>query len=49
MVVYMSSSFWLLAIESRDLSQAEKEIAAFKDEQIYKWQLFLLKTTTYSP
>jgi hypothetical protein len=27
-VVYISSSFWLLATESHDLSQAEKEIAA---------------------
>ena len=35
-VVYMSSSFWLLAVESRDLSQAEKEITAFKAEQINK-------------
>ena len=25
-VVYMSSSFWLLDVGSRDLSQAEKEI-----------------------
>ena len=25
-VVYMSSSFWLLSVGSRDLSQAEKEI-----------------------
>ena len=25
-VVYMSSSFWLLAVRSRYLSQAEKEI-----------------------
>ena len=35
-VVYMSSSFWLLAVESRDLSQAEKETTAFKAEQIKK-------------
>ena len=35
-VVYMSSSFGLLAPESRDLSQAEKEITAFKDKQIRK-------------
>ena len=32
----MSSSFWLLSVGSRDLSQAEKEITACKDEQIYK-------------
>ena len=35
-VVYMSSSFWLSAVESRDLSQAEKKIPAFKAEQINK-------------
>ena len=36
MVVYMSSSFWLLAVGSRDLSQAEKEITACKADQIHK-------------
>ena len=35
-VVYMSSSFWLLAVGSNDLSQAEKEITACKAEQINK-------------
>ena len=35
-VVYMSSSFWLLALGSRDLSQAKKEITACKAEQINK-------------
>ena len=35
-VVDMSSSFWLLALGSRDLSQAEKEITASKAEQIQK-------------
>ena len=29
-------SFWLLEVESRDFSQAEKERIACKDEQIYK-------------
>ena len=29
LVVYMSSRFWLLASESRDLSQAEKENKMF--------------------
>ena len=28
----MFSSFWLLAVASRDLSQAEEEITAFKTE-----------------
>ena len=32
----MSSSFWLLGVEKRDLSQAEKERTAYKDEQIHK-------------
>ena len=34
-VVYISSNFWLLAVRSRDLSQAEKEITACKAEQIH--------------
>ena len=32
----MSSSFWLLEVESRDFSQVEKERAATKAEQILK-------------
>ena len=40
-VVYMSSSFWLSAVESRDLSQAEKKIPAFKAEQINKMTTIL--------
>ena len=35
-VVYMSSSFWLLALGSRDLSQAEKERTFYKARQILK-------------
>ena len=35
-VLYMSSSFWLLGVESRDFSQAEKERTACKAEQIHK-------------
>ena len=35
-VLYMSSSFWLLGIESRDFSHAEKERTACKAEQIHK-------------
>ena len=34
--LYMSSSFWLLRVESRDFSQAEKERAACNAEQIHK-------------
>ena len=32
----MWSSFWLLGVESRDFSHAEKERTACKDEQIQK-------------
>jgi hypothetical protein len=32
----MSSSFWLLAVGSRDLSQAEKETTACKAEKTHK-------------
>ena len=34
--VYMSSSFWLLDVASRDFSHAEKERTACKADQIYK-------------
>ena len=37
----MSSSFWLLEVESSDFSQAEKERTAYKTVQIHKM------TTTY--
>jgi hypothetical protein len=32
----MSSSFWLLKVESRDFSQAEKERTACQAEEIHK-------------
>ena len=35
-VLYMSSSFWLLQVESRNFSQAKKERTACKAEQIHK-------------
>ena len=35
-VVYISSSFWLLAPGSRDSSQAEKKVAVSEAEQIKK-------------
>ena len=35
-VLYMSSSFWLLGVESRDFSHAEKESTACKAEQMHK-------------
>ena len=33
---YMCSSFWLLGVESSDISQAEKERTVCKAEQIHK-------------
>ena len=35
-MVYLSSNFWLLAVELYDLSQAEKKITVVKDEKIHK-------------
>ena len=35
-VLYMCSSFWLLGVESRDFSHAEKGRIACKAEQIHK-------------
>ena len=34
-VVYICSSCWLLAHESRDLSQAEKKVTVVKPEEIH--------------
>ena len=42
----MSSNFWLLGVESRDFSQADKERTAGKAEQIQKGQPFSLKKKT---
>ena len=38
----MCSSFWLLGVESRDFSHAEKERIACKAEQIHKMTIFTL-------
>ena len=38
-VLYMSSSFWLLGVESRDFSHAEKERTACKAEKIHKMKI----------
>ena len=35
-VLYMFSSFWLLEVQSRDISHAEKKRTACKAEQIHK-------------
>ena len=42
----MSSSFWLLGVESRDFSHAEKERTTCKAEQIHKMTTISLKMTT---
>ena len=42
-VLYMSSGFWLLRVESCDFSQVEKDSTANKDEQMHKMTIFLLK------
>ena len=36
MMLYMSSSFRMLGVESRDFSHAEKERTACRAEQIHK-------------
>ena len=35
-VAYISTSFWLLADGSRDLSQGEKEIIVYQAQQIHE-------------
>ena len=39
----MFSSFWLLGVDSRDLSQAEKERTAYKAEQIHKMTIIFIQ------
>ena len=39
----MSFSFWLLGVESRDFSQAEKERTAWKAKQIHKMTAFFIQ------
>ena len=47
LVLYMSSNFRLLGVESCDFSHAEKEGTACIPEQIHKMAtIFSLKTTT---
>ena len=41
-VPYMTSSFWLLGVESRDFSHVEKELLG-KLSKFKRWQLSLLK------
>ena len=48
-VVYMSSSFRLLDVGSRDLSQAEKEITACKNNQIHKETTIFVQNDNLEP
>ena len=48
-VLYMSSSFWLLVVESRDFSQAEKENTASKAEQIHKMATIVTPNDNLGP
>ena len=45
-VLYISSSFWLLEVKSRDFSYAEKERIACKAEQIHKMTTIFTQMTT---
>ena len=45
----MSSSFWLLAPESRDLSQVEKEMTACKAELIHKLTTIFTQNDNLGP
>ena len=50
MVVYISSSFWLLSVVSLDyLSQAEKEIAVSKAEHIHKTTTIFTQNDNLAP
>ena len=46
-VVYMSFSFLQLAVESRDLSQAEKYVTVVKPEQIHKMTIIFTQTDNF--
>ena len=45
----MSSSFWLLGVESRDFSHAEKERTACKAHQIHKMTTTLPQNDSLGP
>ena len=45
----MTSSFWLLRVESRDFSQAEKERNACKAEQIHKMTTIFSQNNNQGP
>ena len=48
-VLYMSSNSWLLGVESRDFSQAEKERTACKAEQIHTMTTIFTKNDNLGP
>ena len=48
-VLYMSSSFWLLGVDSREFSQAEKKRSACKAGQIHKMTTFLPQNDNLGP
>ena len=43
MVLYMWFSFWLLGVELRDFSHAEKEKTSCKDKQIQKMTIIFIQ------
>ena len=45
----MSSTFWLLRVESRDFSQAEKEKTVCKAEQIKKMTTIFTQKDNVGP
>ena len=45
----MSSSFWLLGVESRDFYHAEKERTACNAEQIHKMTTILIQNDEQGP
>ena len=45
----MSFCFWLLGVESRDFSQAEKERTASKAEQIHKMTTIFTQKDNLGP
>ena len=47
MVGYIFSSFLQLAVESRDLSQNEKEITLFKAKQTHKMATFFSQNDNF--
>ena len=42
----VSSSFWLLGVESSDFSHAEKERTACKDEQVHKMTTIFIQNSS---